>query len=153
MTTDYSAPTDYGSSHMKVDPQALSAYANNDLPHNIHNFSACIWKIDEIWQGLKLGWVGKTQQEADDFNQRWHACSVALFGQEHKTSDGSPDTSYPPPGENVLGKIAAALSAVADNFAAAQGTVKKMFESYQDTAPGTPPAPPSGSVPSDVVKL
>ncbi len=152
-------PNSRGSSWIGVAPDLLRQYAKSIRDEHIVNYSDYLIKISDVWEHLKLGWVGQTQKEADDFNARWHASAVALFGQKHVKADGSEDTSYPPPGENVLGKIGAVVEAVANNFALAQDTVIGMFDAYRDVPPRRedypiepePESSPKQLPPSDVL--
>ncbi|MCO5975084.1 WXG100 family type VII secretion target [Actinoallomurus soli] len=45
--------------------------------------------IDAVLQSLVLNdWMGKSQQEADDFNSRWSAVMSEMFGSDDKPNDG-----------------------------------------------------------------
>ena len=128
------APANYDSTSLviKVDPTTLWGYAQTDLPNEAQTVADSLGRINDIWNGLALGWAGTTADEAQDFNNRWNAALSALFGSQADPSSG------------VLNKIANAVGMASLNYAETEDTVKTMFDSFAaDLAPGGLPQPPA----------
>jgi hypothetical protein len=117
------------------------------------NIGDRIKQVGDIGSGLNIDWVGTTAQEAQDFIGRWQKTMDSLFGRE----DADPKAP-PAPGENILGRIASAVTGAAANFAWANKNVTDVFNGF--TADPPPPGdiqparPPQGSQPnSDIVEF
>lgn len=85
---------------------------------------------------LSLSWVGKSQQEADKFNQEWQAAIATLFGTKKNPQQG------------VLTKVVMALSTAAANYATVEFSAEDscaQFVAAMILQPGnaTPPTPQS----------
>jgi hypothetical protein len=110
---DYGAP---GGATIMVDPDLIYQLATNNIPAYIGQVADSINRVVGIWNNLKVGWVGKTAQEAQDFNDRWVTSITDLFGT-------SAD-----PGTGVLPKIAYGLSLAGMNYGEAEDVVTNMFK-------------------------
>ena len=131
------APSNYDDSGMliRVDPDTLFGYATVDMVNEADVIANAISSIVEIWNGLKLGWVGTTAAEAQDFSNRWNHAVQLLFGTEKDPASG------------VLPKIAQAVAIASINYGEAEDTVMEMFKTLTDglnAPPGTPGPPTRG---------
>ncbi|MFE7121116.1 hypothetical protein ACFU99_37380 [Streptomyces sp. NPDC057654] len=70
---------------------------------------------------LKLGWAGKTQQEAEEFFNRLNACISHMFGNS-KNEDSVRNS--------VLARVASALQLAGTNYLAAEDAVVKEFNDF-----------------------
>jgi uncharacterized protein YukE len=113
-----------------VDPNALQQHAVN-LKNYGQAVSDSLKRINDIWDGLKLGWMGKTADEAQDFINRWNAVMQELFGSEKHPEQG------------VLNAIAVGVATVAANMAFTEHTLFDSFRQFQHSLQG------DGSAPSD----
>ena len=127
-------PSNYNDIGMsiKVDPTAMYNYANTDVRNAADALAGSISRIGGIWEGLRLGWVGTTADEAQDFSDQWNAAVTGLLG----TGDGS---------TGALPKIGGAVVAASINYGDAEDTNQKMFQSLSSamSAPPGAPQPPS----------
>jgi hypothetical protein len=112
---------DYYDTVLEVDAVELWKSGFLDIPNLIEEFNASIKRIGDAWQGLKLGWVGHTATEAQDFNDRWSRVMNTLYGP-----DGAKYEDLGP-GEGVLAKIAMAVQIAASNLGRAEDDVVQMF--------------------------
>jgi hypothetical protein len=135
-----------------VDTAEMAVCGMLAIPISITQVADQIKKVGDIGSSLNIGWVGTTAQEAQDFIDRWQKTMTTLFGR----SDADPNTP-PAPGEDILGRIAAAVTGAAVNFAWANKSVTDVFNGF--TAPATstgqiqPARPTLGSQPdSDIVQ-
>jgi hypothetical protein len=116
------APGNYDSGELliNVDPDALFRYASVDIRGSSTSIVAHIYAIVQTWNSLKLGWMGNTADEVQDFNTRWSAGIEKLFGTEDKPEDG------------ILSKVATAAGMAAINYGVAEDIVTKMFTSISN---------------------
>ena len=111
------APGNYDSGELliDVDPDALFRYATVDIPGSCTAIAAHIYAIVQSWNSLKLGWLGNTADEVQDFNTRWSAAVTKLFGTEDKPEDG------------ILSKVATAAGLAAINYGVSEEIVTQIF--------------------------
>lgn len=116
------APGNYDSGELliDVDPDALFRYATVDIPGSATSIAAHVYAIVQTWNSLKLGWVGNTSDEVQDFNTRWSAAITKLFGTEESPEDG------------ILSKVAKAAGMAAINYGVSEDIVTKIFTNITD---------------------
>jgi hypothetical protein len=116
------APSNYDSGELliDVDPDAIFRYASVDIPGTATAIAAHITYIVSTWNSLKLGWLGNTSDEVQDFNTRWSAAITKLFGTDDKPEDG------------ILSKVATAAVIASINYGVAEDAVQKMFTSISN---------------------
>jgi hypothetical protein len=102
---------------IEVDPGVIYAYGTKYLPQSVENIAVCLKAIADIWDGLNLGWVGRSKEEADDFNARWNSATTKLFGTKEHPEIG------------VFYRIGMAAGTGASNYGNADQCVMSMFES------------------------
>lgn len=111
------APSNYDDSGMmiRVDPDTLFRYATVDIANHASVIVDALNNIAQVWEDLKVGWVGKTAEEAQHFNQRWNQALEQLFGTKDDASTGA------------LSKIATGVALASVNYGEAEDVVVKMF--------------------------
>lgn len=93
-------------------------------------------KIFAAIKGLKLGWAGKTSDEAQAFFDQWDTAMNMLFGsKEH-------------PAEGTLVQVATALLSSANNYNSSEDFIIKLFGTFNQ---GITPAPGAVSDPTAYV--
>ncbi|GAA0370619.1 hypothetical protein NE235_35550 [Actinoallomurus spadix] len=128
-TTDY----DY-LSNMAIGPWGIheTATALHDYAQNVAD---SVSRIATTLQSLTLNdWVGKTQQEADDFNKRWRTVMGDIFGSDEKPDDG------------VLSAIATGLATALHNYNAAEFGLTDVWNRFTAKF-DAPPQPWRSAVP------
>jgi hypothetical protein len=120
----------------RIDPTAMFTYATVDLLAEAKAIGAAIENIFNIWQGLKLGWVGTTATEAQDFSDRMNATLKKMFGSDDDPTSG------------VLPKVATAIGKASINFGETEDVMKKMFDTLTTDLgkPGNGDSPPPRDV-------
>jgi hypothetical protein len=111
-------PPTYGdlSEVIKVDPDAMFDTIRQALMAYGQGVTDSINRIIGIWNGLKLGWIGNTADEAQAFNDAWSAAMIKLFGDEVNPQVG------------ILNQIGESVMLASVNYAEAETTVVKMFD-------------------------
>jgi Proteins of 100 residues with WXG len=105
----------------------------NDLAKDI---SDSVDRIQNTLQSLVLNdWQGATQQEADDFNNRWLAVMGELFGSKDKPNDG------------VLNAMADGIFKVTDNYNKAETGLVNVWSQFAGKLPSE--GQKADSTPSD----
>lgn len=71
----------------EVDTRAMVTASNNlkDLDQAVAD---SLERINKTWTDLKLGWAGKTSDEAKEFLDRWNAVMQELFGTKDHPESG-----------------------------------------------------------------
>jgi hypothetical protein len=83
------ATTDYDKvKKISIEPSSISATVTS-LGTHAQDVADSLDRIAKTLQSLALNWVGKTQQEADDFNNRWTTVMGEVFGPKDKPDDGA----------------------------------------------------------------
>ncbi|GLZ16206.1 hypothetical protein Acsp04_64410 [Actinomadura sp. NBRC 104425] len=102
--------------------------------------------LDRIVQSLNAltatGWQGMTQQEAEDFNNRWMEVMKALFGTKENPESG------------VLNAIASGIGTAGDNYDKGETGLTDIWAKFAAGLPsgdGTSDQPPSKEPPADVL--
>jgi hypothetical protein len=111
---------DSSGASIKIDPDAVYQSATVTMPALGAEISDSVSRVVQIWNDLKLGWVGNTAQEAQDFNDRWSASIGQLFG-----AAGDPSTG-------ILSKITAGVAMAGVNYGQAEDVVTNMFNQTSD---------------------
>jgi hypothetical protein len=113
------APSNYDDSGMliAVDPNTLYQLATVDMVNQADVIGDAISNIVQIWNDLKVGWMGDTATEAQDFVDRWTNAVDQLFGTKDDASSGA------------LPKIADGVDLASVNYGEAEDVVVKMFTS------------------------
>jgi hypothetical protein len=101
--------------NIRVDPDAIFPTATVAIPSLGGDISDSVNRILQIWNDLKIGWVGNTAQEAQDFNDRWAASISELFGTQGDPSSG------------ILTQITDGVALAASNYGQAEDVVTNMF--------------------------
>ncbi|GLY92653.1 WXG100 family type VII secretion target [Actinoallomurus iriomotensis] len=83
------ATTDYDHlKNMAIGPWGMHDTATS-LQGLAQNVADSVSRIRTTLEALTINdWVGKTQQEADDFNNQWHTVMGQMFGSEEKPENG-----------------------------------------------------------------
>src|ERR1700730_14725153 len=130
-------PTNYNNSGImfRIDPTAMWHDSSVELLNVAKQIGDSIENIIQIWDGLRLGWMGSSADEAQDFANRFNANLSHMFGSNADPSSG------------VLPRVATAVEGAAINFGVTEDTVWRMFESLNSglTQPGSPNTPPARS--------
>ncbi|MFG2041281.1 WXG100 family type VII secretion target [Dactylosporangium sp. NPDC048998] len=111
-------PPYYGDQSLviRVDPDGMFVTMNQALVLYGQGVADSIKRIIDIWNNLKLGWVGDTADEAKAFNDAWATAMINLFG-----TDENPDVG-------ILTHIADAVILASINYGEAEDSVNKMFQ-------------------------
>jgi len=114
-----SAPSNYDDAGLliRVNADRIFQSAATDIPNQAQVIANAINNIVQIWNGLKLGWVGTTASEAQQFNDQWTNAVKQLFGTDSDPSSGA------------LPRIADGVALAAINYGEAEDAVTKMFNS------------------------
>jgi hypothetical protein len=120
---------------IQVDPDTMYTDATSTMKAYGDSIADDISSINDTWNGLKLGWMGRTADEAQSFNDKWNAAVRSLFG----TKDG--------PMAGVLNRIQAAVHYASVNYGVAEGVVVTMFNGMEDAIRN--PSSSSDSGPKD----
>jgi uncharacterized protein YukE len=130
----HSAVANYDAIKLYVNPNELKGYARslrddaNDIVNNIND-------IQNTFGDLKLGWAGKTADEAESFNDQWNSTMKELFG----TKDD--------PGTGVLSAILMGVTAAASGYAYTEQAISTMFRQFSAQLSGAG-QPSDGTQPS-----
>ena len=100
---------------IKVDPDGMFVTMNQALVLDGQAIATSINRVVDIWNNLKLGWVGNTADEAKAFNDAWSAAMTNLFG-----TDKDPEVG-------ILNQIANGVITASINYGEAEVSVNKMF--------------------------
>jgi hypothetical protein len=99
-----------------VNPDGMFQAVTGPMTAHGKEVADCINEIVKIWNGLKLGWMGRTADEVRDFSERWTASITQLFG--------TPDD----PKSGALSVIGNAVASAAGNYGQAEDIVMKTFD-------------------------
>jgi uncharacterized protein YukE len=124
MATDYDRAGD-----SYISPSGLNKTAK-ELGDLAQNVADSINRIKGTLDQLALGWAGKTQQEANDFTNRWSEVMRDLFG-----TDGDPN-------RGVLNCISNQVATAAGNYNLAEGGLVDAWSKFTADGSSTPPAVP-----------
>lgn len=125
---------DTAATHLiSVKPQSIAAAANS-LTTKINDLTDTLKWISSTWHDLKLGWVGKTQQEADQFNAMWLDATTKMFGDPNTPADS---TETPPQGQCALGKIQGLVNAAVKTYSNAEYGLAESFVKFGEQLAGT----------------
>jgi hypothetical protein len=109
---------------IRVDPNTMFHMATIEIPVYGGEVADSINRIVDIWNGLKLGWVGNTATEAQEFNDLWTQSITQIFG----TGDGS---------TGILSRLANGIAIAAVNYGETEDVVASMLNqmttALQDT--------------------
>jgi hypothetical protein len=101
-----------------IDPDTLVLRGNNlkDLGQAVAD---SIDRINNTWKDLKLGWMGKTSNEASDFLNRWNGVMDELFGTKDHPEAG------------VLNAIVDGVLTTAAIFGSTEHSLFQFFTDFQ----------------------
>ncbi|MCO6004187.1 WXG100 family type VII secretion target [Actinoallomurus purpureus] len=106
-----------------VYPDELVTHGNN-IKHNNQIVADSLSNIINTLRDLRLGWAGRTSDEAKDFGDRWNAVAEELFGtKEH-------------PEKGVLNDIAAGVLIVAGLFSTTEHALADYFGKFYQALSG-----------------
>lgn len=136
-----SAPADYDSASIKVDPQTLWALATK-VENSRQALLAHVNTIFGALAALSTGWNSDSAHEAQAFAQQLGAACDDVFGSDG--SDGVTTASGPLIG--VLNQYMTYLKAAADGFDSTEAQLKKQWQDYNTGLSGAAPSsPPAGN--------
>jgi hypothetical protein len=116
---------------ISIKPNDLATKAAS-LDTVITEMTNTLKSISDTWENLALGWVGKSQAEADAFNTKWQAAAKEMFGD-----DSTPTTlNQISPGECALGKIQSLADAAAKTYANAEESLASSFYKFGEQLGG-----------------
>ncbi|MFF3561804.1 WXG100 family type VII secretion target [Streptomyces sp. NPDC002574] len=110
-------PRDYNAVTISVDPNALNS-ACEQVSTAAENISYALGDIMNSLSGLRLSWTGDAAEVADDFNARWTAVTLQLYGSEADPALG------------VINVLTGGVAKAAENYANCEGAVKAMFQQF-----------------------
>ncbi|MGI5230637.1 hypothetical protein [Actinoallomurus sp. CA-142502] len=122
---------------------AIGPWGINDTAKTLHDLSQnvadSVGRIGTTLQSLVLNdWMGKTQQEADDFNTRWAAVMGEVFGGHDKPNDG------------VLNALASGIGIAGNNYDKAEFGLVDVWNRFSGKfGDGKSDDPPSKNAPPD----
>jgi hypothetical protein len=132
------APSNYDSAGLfiQVDPNTLYADATGPMKTAAQGVADSIDTIVNTWNDLKLGWMGTSASEAQDFADRWTKAVQRLFGSGDQSDPGA------------FGRLVDAVQLASVNYGEAEDANVKMFRSLLDGLTGPPgtPGPPTRGV-------
>jgi hypothetical protein len=111
-TPDY---YDDQSIQIRVDPDTMFQLASVAMPTYGGQVADSVNRIVAIWNGLKLGWVGNTAKEAQEFNDLWTTSITQLFGTSGDDGTG------------ILSRLANGVALAAVNYGESEDVVTSMF--------------------------
>jgi uncharacterized protein YukE len=109
--------TGYDNAVIMADPQGLADHAKN-LHTHADDVAQSVKNIVDALFHLRLGWVGKTSDEAQEFNDRWSKVMKDLFGTEQDPSHG------------VLNAMAMGVQNASQAYDGAEDVLIKMFDQF-----------------------
>jgi hypothetical protein len=112
---------------IKVAPDNVFQSATVAIPGLGKEIADSVNRVVQIWNDLKLGWVGTTATEAQDFNDRWAADISQLFGSPAEILG---ETAGYTPG--ILNQLATGIAMAATNYGQAEDVVTSMFNQTAD---------------------
>jgi hypothetical protein len=124
--------TAYDPSTVRIDVELyyMHQYASVYMPSLITNLQDDWKKIGEIWDQLKISWVGESSEAADAFNNRLKDVQNRLFG----TPDKADPTKVETPG--ILDRIRYGAVVAAANYNSAEHSVTNMFDDFVNAIAG-----------------
>jgi hypothetical protein len=114
---DYDAPT----ATLDVDYEWLWQLAGDIENAYVPSIVDSLKKINDMWSGLKIGWAGKTAEEAKDLADKWSHVMVQLFGPFDAHTPIAKD-------EAILPRIVKIAKAASENYGKSEDIVAGMFE-------------------------
>jgi hypothetical protein len=110
----------------------LGKSTSHDILSTAEFITTAVDEVHKIWEGLNLGWAGRTASEAQDFAHRWNLALERMFG--------SKEDSY----KGALPRIAVAVAMAGMNFGSAEHSIHSMFTALTNSfdeppGPATPP--------------
>ncbi|WP_433349841.1 WXG100 family type VII secretion target [Micromonospora sp. CA-111912] len=109
-------PYDYAGRRIVVNPTEVAGCAK-ELDRAAGEIETLIQSVHSIWEGLKLGWTGRTQAESEEFNELWLRAMSDMFASK----DGEP---------GALSKIHYMANAAAANYAHAEDSLSKTLRDF-----------------------
>lgn len=100
---------------IRVDPVNMAQIARGEIIGRGETIAGCIDTIHRVWDGLSVGWVGETADQARQFSADWSGAIQQLFG----TRDA--------PDSGVLTHIVRGVVIAAVNYDQAELAVTDMF--------------------------
>lgn len=121
-------PPYYGDVNLviKVDPDTMYREVAVVMPTYGTQIADSINRIVDVWNGLKLGWVGTTADEAQAFNDAWSAAITKLFGTQDDPTSG------------ILSHIGNAVALASINYGEAESIVTQMFRDMSNALAQAP---------------
>ena len=116
---------------VKVDPVRMFEVAKVDATMRGQAITDSIVRVQNIWKGLKLGWVGQTSDQADQFNSRWNVVMSELFGAQGGDV-------------GILNQIMGCVIGASCNYGDAESTVIQMFQNISTSLSPGPSNPGPG---------
>lgn len=124
---------------LKVGPWGINEAAT-DLRRLSQEVVDSVDRIMTTLNSLTLNdWRGRTQQEADDVENRWHSVMTGLFGSEEK------------PGDGALNAITSGLATAVQNYDKAESAVAEAWSRFAGAIDGDGGGKPSERPPADVL--
>jgi hypothetical protein len=112
----YPANYDGSGTTISVNASDLYQWSMQVMPNYGKEIADSVNRIVKTWNDLKIGWVGNTADEAQDFNDRWAASISELFGTDAEPAAG------------ILSRIANGITMASVNYDAVEDVVTNMFK-------------------------
>ena len=109
---------------IRVDPVNLFRQVDNALEVYGRRIADSINGIVDTWNELKIGWVGRTKEEAEAFNDEWTAAISTLYGSKKDPEAG------------ILTQIGQLVGSAAINYGHIETVVTKMFRDFNNSLIG-----------------
>jgi hypothetical protein len=103
---------------LNMNMTGLWAVGTHQLPDCVEQLADALENIATALDSVELNWAGESQKEAQDINDRWRACAVALFGSKKQPEHG------------VLNRIAGGVKVAALNYSLTETKIVEMWRDY-----------------------
>jgi len=125
----------YDDTTLIVDTDGLKGQADA-LRGLVRNVADSLSNIENTLASLKLGWAGRTADEAQDFGRQWEMVMKEMFGGE-----GHPEAG-------VLNAIIMGLLTIRSNFAHTENSLHDFFKKFGEGLEGGSSEPPTSAPPN-----
>lgn len=105
---------------LAMDMQWMWMIGKSQITDYVNDLVDALDKISTALQSIELNWVGDSQKEAADINQRWQDCAASLFGTKKHPEVG------------VLNRLGAGIQGAAINYDETEKQIVLMWQQYVD---------------------
>ncbi|MFI7608274.1 WXG100 family type VII secretion target [Micromonospora sp. NPDC049366] len=105
---------------LKMDITDFWAAGRVTIPGHAEELIDALDRISDALGSIEVNWVGESQRAAQDLNDRWRACTTALFGTREN------------PGAGILNRIAGGMQGAALNLDTVETKIIELWQQYID---------------------